>query len=113
MTSTAPLSSPELALDARGIARRFGARWVLRGVNLQVKAGEMVGLLGHNGCGKSTFMRIVATLLKASAGDCFVYGANIDSLLPGATQDGTAAPGRDVHAHAPKDGSPARRGISD
>ena len=75
--NSAPLLAPELALDARGVARRFGARWVLRGVNLQVRAGEMVGLLGHNGCGKSTFMRIVATLLKASAGDCFVYGANV------------------------------------
>lgn len=77
MTNAAPHSTPDLALDARGVARRFGARWVLRGVNLQVKAGEMVGLLGHNGCGKSTFMRIVATLLKPSAGDCFVYGANV------------------------------------
>ncbi|MHB0964723.1 MAG: heme ABC exporter ATP-binding protein CcmA [Gemmatimonadaceae bacterium] len=77
MSTSAPLLSPDLALDARGVARRFGARWVLRGVNLQVRAGEMVGLLGHNGCGKSTFMRIVATLLKASAGDCFVYGSNV------------------------------------
>ena len=77
MQNSAPLLAPELALDARGVARRFGARWVLRGINLQVRAGEMVGLLGHNGCGKSTFMRIVATLLKASAGDCFVYGANV------------------------------------
>lgn len=37
----------------------------------------MVGLLGHNGCGKSTFLRIVATLLKPTAGDCYVYGANV------------------------------------
>lgn len=37
----------------------------------------MVGLLGHNGCGKSTFLRIVATLLKPSAGECFVYGCDV------------------------------------
>jgi heme exporter protein A len=73
----APLLAPDLALDARGVARRFGARWVLRGVNLQVRAGEIVGLLGHNGCGKSTLLRIVATLLKPSAGDAFVFGANV------------------------------------
>lgn len=77
MQSTAPLLTPDLALDARGVARRFGARWVLRGVNLQVRAGEIVGLLGHNGCGKSTLLRIVATLLKATAGDAYVYGANV------------------------------------
>ncbi|MCX5761157.1 MAG: heme ABC exporter ATP-binding protein CcmA, partial [Gemmatimonadetes bacterium] len=75
--NTAPRLAPELALDARGVARRFGARWVLRGVNLQVRAGEIVGLLGHNGCGKSTLLRIVATLLKSSAGDAYVYGANV------------------------------------
>lgn len=74
--NSAPLA-PELALDARGVARRFGARWVLRGINLQVRAGEIVGLLGHNGCGKSTLLRIVATLLKSSAGEAFVYGANV------------------------------------
>ncbi len=77
MQNSAPLLAPELALDARGVARRFGARWVLRGINLQVRAGEIVGLLGHNGCGKSTLLRIVATLLKSSAGEAYVYGANV------------------------------------
>ena len=75
--NSVPLLAPDLALDARGVARRFGARWVLRGVNLQVRAGEIVGLLGHNGCGKSTLLRIVATLLKPSAGDAYVFGANV------------------------------------
>jgi heme exporter protein A len=66
-----------LAIDAQGIARRFGARWVLRGVTLQVKPGEVVGLLGANGSGKSTLLRILATLLSASAGEAKVGGADI------------------------------------
>ena len=65
------------AIDAHGIARRFGARWVLRGVTLQVKPGEVVGLLGANGSGKSTLLRILATLLSASAGEATVGGADI------------------------------------
>jgi len=65
------------AIDAHGIARRFGARWVLRGVTLQVQPGEVVGLLGANGSGKSTLLRILATLLSASAGEATVGGADI------------------------------------
>ena len=67
-------TTSELAIDATGIARRFGARWVLRGVTLRIPPGEIVGLLGANGSGKSTLLRIFATLLKPSAGDARVCG---------------------------------------
>jgi heme exporter protein A len=67
----------DFAIDASGVARRFGARWVLRGVTLQVRPGETVGLLGANGCGKSTLLRIFGTLLKPSAGSAAVYGHDV------------------------------------
>ena len=66
-----------LAIDAQGVARRFGARWCLRGVSLQVRPGEVVGLAGTNGSGKTTFLRILATLLKPNAGSALVYGHNV------------------------------------
>jgi ABC-type multidrug transport system ATPase subunit len=58
----------EFAIDAQAVARRFGVRWVLRGVSLQLREGEIVGLLGANGSGKSTLLRILGTLLRPSAG---------------------------------------------
>jgi heme exporter protein A len=67
----------ELAIDAQGIARRFGARWSLRGATLQVRAGELVCLTGANGSGKTTLLRILSTLLKPTAGTATVYGHDV------------------------------------
>src|SRR5690606_14261613 len=57
--------------------KRFGSRWVLRGVTLDVRRGEFVGLLGANGSGKSTVLRVLATLLKPNAGNALVNGADV------------------------------------
>ncbi|MBI2795551.1 MAG: heme ABC exporter ATP-binding protein CcmA [Gemmatimonadetes bacterium] len=65
------------AIDVSGLGKRFGARWVLRGTTLAVRPGEVVGLMGQNGSGKSTILRIVATLLKPNAGTAQVNGLNV------------------------------------
>lgn len=67
----------EFAIDAQGLARRFGARWSLRGATLQVRPGEIVGLSGANGSGKTTFLRILSTLLKPTAGTANIYGHDV------------------------------------
>lgn len=71
------LSAAVPAIELRGIGRRFGSRWVLRGASLHVEGGEIVGLLGANGSGKSTLLRIVATLLKPNAGAAYVDGRDV------------------------------------
>jgi heme exporter protein A len=61
-----PPAEPLLA--AYGVARRFGHRPVLTGVNLTLAAGDTVLLVGPNGAGKTTLLRILAGLLRASGG---------------------------------------------
>ena len=65
------------AIDATGVARRFGANWVLRGISLRVSRGEVVGLLGANGTGKSTLLRICATLLRPHTGTAQIFGYDV------------------------------------
>ena len=67
----------ERAIDARGVGKRFGIRWVLRGVTLGVDRGEAVGLMGANGSGKSTLLRVLGTLLRPNAGSAMVNGLDV------------------------------------
>lgn len=55
-------------LLVRDLARRFGRRWALGGVSLEVDRGEAVALIGPNGSGKTTLLRIVSTLLRPTRG---------------------------------------------
>lgn len=60
-----------------GLGKRFGTRWVLRGVTLEVSRGEAVALLGANGSGKSTILRILGTLLNPTVGSAAIDGFDI------------------------------------
>ncbi len=61
-------------LAIEGLHKRFGSQTVLDGLDLQVARGEIVGLLGPNGCGKSTTLNIVCGLLDADAGQVRIDG---------------------------------------
>jgi ABC-type multidrug transport system ATPase subunit len=62
------------AIQATGLARRFGEVQALRGLDLAVAHGECLGLLGHNGAGKTTAIRLLLGLLKPTAGKAEVLG---------------------------------------
>ena len=72
-------AQPHRAIEARALGKRFGIRWVLRGVTLSAGSGEVVGLLGSNGSGKSTVLRILGTLLKPNAGSAALNGMDVVS----------------------------------
>ncbi len=58
----------------KGLGRRFGADWVLSHLNLEIRFGESVALFGNNGSGKSTFLKIVSTLLAPTTGQLHIFG---------------------------------------
>lgn len=66
-----------LAIDVRGMTKRFGGRTVVNGVDLQVKTGEVFGFLGPNGSGKTTFIRMLCGLLAADAGEGACLGFDV------------------------------------
>src|SRR3954447_22888117 len=76
MTRT-PYEAPRAAILAEGVAKRFGATEALAGIDLEVAPGEPRGLLGHNGAGKTTAVRILATLLMPDGGRAFVRGHDV------------------------------------
>src|SRR5262245_6564795 len=63
-------------VEARALTRRFGPHLALDGVSLRVEPGEAFGLLGANGAGKTTFLRLVTGYLLPSAGEVRVDGAS-------------------------------------
>jgi ABC-2 type transport system ATP-binding protein len=67
------------ALAVHGLRKRYGSVEALRGVDLEVGAGELVGLLGPNGAGKSTLVKILVGLVRATDGTAEVGGARAGS----------------------------------
>ena len=58
-----------VAIDVRGVSKRFGAAEVLRDVDLRVEPGRVVALLGSSGCGKTTLLRTIAGLERPDTGE--------------------------------------------
>jgi lipopolysaccharide export system ATP-binding protein len=71
-------SKPILA--AKSISKSFGGKMVLRKIDIRLNQSEMLGLLGSNGAGKSTFMNIVLGLLKPDFGDIFLDNSKLTNL---------------------------------
>src|ERR687894_34573 len=66
-------------LTLEGVSRRFGRVTALDGVDLDVEPGEIVSLLGHSGCGKTTLLRIAAGVEVPSAGRVLIDGREVAS----------------------------------
>ena len=64
-------------ITATGLGKRFGDLWALRNLDLHVAPGTVLGLLGHNGAGKTTAIRILTTLSQPTEGSATVAGLDV------------------------------------
>ena len=67
-------------LSAKNVSKSFGKRVILRKIDIHLNRGEMLGLLGSNGAGKSTFMNIILGVLKPDFGDVFLGNTKLTTL---------------------------------
>jgi len=71
------MSAAPLTLSARNLSRRFGQREVVHNVSLELRRGEVLGLLGHNGAGKSTTLQLLTGALLPHTGHIEVCGFDL------------------------------------
>jgi len=81
------VSDHDPAVSLRGVGRRYGERLALRDVSFELESGQTLVVFGPNGAGKTTLLRMVATLLRAHAGEIRVFGRELPD-------DGYAVRGR-------------------
>jgi len=70
----------EIIIDISGLQNCFQGQWVHKDVNLQVRRGEILAIIGGSGSGKTTIIRSILMLLKPTAGRIKVFGKDIDEL---------------------------------
>src|SRR5882762_10549307 len=70
-------SAPEYSIAVRGLTKRFGRRLAIEDLTLSVKSGEICGLAGANGGGKSTSLRLLAGLIAPDHGEGLVLGCDL------------------------------------
>jgi ABC-2 type transport system ATP-binding protein len=78
MTST----TTDAGVVAEGLGKRFGDLWALRDVGFAIPRGSVLGLLGHNGAGKTTAVRILTTLSRPTEGRATVAGHDVVGDAP-------------------------------
>lgn len=66
-----------LAVETSGLSRRYGRRWALADVSLEIHTGSVTMLAGRNGSGKSTLLRVLATALRPDHGEARVLGHDV------------------------------------
>lgn len=72
----------EYAVEMKGICKRFGGVHALKDVNLELRRGEIMGIVGDNGAGKSTLMKILSGAYQADEGEIYISGQKVEIQNP-------------------------------
>ncbi|WP_096437932.1 ABC transporter ATP-binding protein [Alteribacter populi] len=67
-------------IDVKGLRKSYGDHQVLKGLDFQAKEGEIIGVIGKNGAGKSTFLEILMTIKEFDYGDITIFNENLQGL---------------------------------
>ena len=69
----------ENILQTRQLGKRYGKRWAVKNLNLEVQRGDVFGFLGPNGAGKSTTIRMILSLIRPTVGETELFGYSLKS----------------------------------
>ena len=76
------MTDSQYAVELLDLRKSFGKTEIIRGANLQVRAGERVAIIGPNGAGKSTLFNLISGRFGATSGEIRVNGQRVDGLAP-------------------------------
>jgi len=83
-TELALVPASEIAVSSRGVTKKYGSGEAevvaLRGVDLDVRRGELLMIVGPSGCGKTTLVSVMTTILRHDSGDCRVLGQDLQLM---------------------------------
>jgi ABC-2 type transport system ATP-binding protein len=71
----------EYVLRTRDTSKKYGDSYALQNVSMEIKRGQIYGLIGLNGAGKTTFMRVVCGLVSPSGGELELFGQTGEKAL--------------------------------
>jgi ABC-type sugar transport system ATPase subunit len=72
----------EYAVEMKGISKSFGGVKALKNVDLELRVGEIMGIVGDNGAGKSTLMKILSGAYQADKGEIYIFGKKVEITSP-------------------------------
>ena len=72
----------ENVIECKNLTHYYGSRLIYENLNFSVKKGHIMGLLGKNGCGKTTTINILNGFLQPRSGECLIYGESTQNLSP-------------------------------
>lgn len=101
MSAPAPAAAP--AIEVRGVVNRFGAQVVHDGLDMTVVQGEVFGIVGGSGTGKSVLLRTILGLHRPQAGEVRIFGTDLTRLADAelrAVKAPTASPSRRARCSA-------------